>query len=135
MTVTEWSPSESEQLVEVYNAQAAEIPYEYPVDSKTLAEAYSRPHPDFADGCLLAFEEHGAPLGSVHVGSIPHDDDSGERTGLIRHLCFPRDRRDVGGKLLECAHEYLGPLASTCQAFNYRYGYTCTWYNHLKSPW
>ena len=134
-SVTEWHPSECQQLVEVYNAQAAEIPYEYPVDPETFVEAYSRPDPNFADGRLFACQEHGTPLGLVHVGTIPREDGRDERTGLIRHLCFPRNRRDVGGKLLECAHEYLRPLASTGQAFNYGYGYACTWYNHLKSPW
>ena len=135
MTISEWKPSDSEQLAEAYNVQAAEIPYDYPVDHETFVDAFSRPNPDFSDGRLLVSEQHGHPQGFIHVGTVPSDGDSGERDGLIRHLCFPRDRRDVGQALLERAYEHLGPLASTCQAFNYRFGYTCTWYSHLKSPW
>lgn len=136
MTISEWNPSDSGRLTAAYNAQAVEIPYDdYPVDPETLVDALSLPNPDFSDGRLFVSEDGGDPKGFIHVGTIPGDGDSGERHGLVRYLCFPRDRRDIGQALLDSAHEYLNPLASTCRAFDHRYPYSCMSHPCLKSPW
>ena len=136
MTISEWDPSNAGRLTKAYNAQAVEIPYDdYPVDPETLVDALSLPNPDFSDGRLFVSEHGGGPKGFIHVGNLPGDGDSEERQGLIRYLCFPRDRRDVGQALLDSAHEYLGPLASSCRAFDHRFAYSCMSHPCLKSPW
>jgi len=136
MTISEWKPSDSGRLTEAYNAQAVEIPYDdYPVDPETLVAALSLPNPDFSDGRLFVSEDGGDPKGFIHVGTIPDRGDSGKRESLIRYLCFPRDRRDIGQVLLDSAHEYLNPLASTCRVFDHRFAYTCMSRPCLKSRW
>ena len=141
--ISEWSPSDSGRLAEAYNAQAVEIPYDdYPVDPETLVDALSLSNSygpgnkacDFSDGRIFVSENGGDPNGFIHVGTIPGDGDSGERHSLVRYLCFPRDRRDVGQALLDRAHEYLNPLASAHhRAFDFLY--SCMSAPFLKSPW
>jgi ribosomal protein S18 acetylase RimI-like enzyme len=141
--ISECSPSDAGRLAEAYNAQVVEIPYDdHPVDPQTLVDALSlsdfygpgkKPF-DFSDSRIFASDNGGDANGFIHVGTIPGDDGSGERRGLIRYLCFPRNRRDVGQALLDSAHEYLSPLASAHhRAFDFLY--SCMSAPFLKSPW
>ena len=135
MSIEQWDFSESAPLAELYNVHAAEIPYEYPVDQENFVESITCPTENLTEEVLLVAVEGSQPRGYIHVGMIPNDDSS-EKRGLIRFLVFPRDRRATGQALLDHAHEYLRGLgASAFQAFNYGFGYPCTWYGHLKSPW
>ena len=135
MSIKQWDFSESAPLTELYNAHAGEIPYEYPMAPENFVASITRPTENLTEEVLLVAVEASQPRGYVHVGMIP-DDDSSEKRGLIRFLAYPRDNRAVGQTLLDHAHEYLRGLgASSFQAFNYGFGYPCTWYGHLKSPW
>ena len=136
MQIKQWDFSESAPLAELYNVHAAEIPYEYPVDQDSFVEAIARPNETLKEEVLLVAVETGQPKGYIHAGIIPNNDSSDEKIGLIRFLAFPRTRRAIGQTLLDHAHEYLRTLGvSTFQAFNYGFGYPCTWFGHLKSPW
>lgn len=135
MIIEQWNSSDSAPLAEVYNLHAAEIPYEYQASQDNFVTSITRPTKNLVDEILLVAVDAGQPKGYVHVGMVV-DGDSPDKKGLIRFFAFPRNNRGVGQALVDHAHVYLRDLgASTCRAFDYGFGYPCTWFGHLKSPW
>ena len=135
MNIERWGLPESGSLVEVYNTHAVEIPYEYQVSHENFVESIRRPTRNLTEEGLVVALEASHPKGYIHVGLVS-EGDSSEKIGLIRFFAFPRNNREMGQALLDHAHTYFRGLGvSSYQAFNSSFGYPCTWYGHLKSPW
>ena len=135
MQIEKWSLAESAPLADLYNAHAVEVPYEHPVSPENLVLSITRPTPGLREEALWVAVEAGQPKGYVHVGVVA-EGESPATTGLIRFLAFPRSNRRMGQALLDQAHAYLGDRGvANYRAFGYRFGYPCTWFDQLKSPW
>lgn len=134
LRITQWDRSDFGQIAELFNQLEAEIPYSRPVDPESFCASIAEPAGDLHQEFLLVATEAGQPRGYVHAGLIIGDEDP--RRGAIRSLSFPRDRRQIGQALLDSVHQKLGELgASKYQALTGKFGYRCTWYASLKSPW
>jgi GNAT superfamily N-acetyltransferase len=135
MNIEQWCLTEAAPLAEIYNGHAAEIPFEHSVSQENFVEAITRPTKHLGNELLFVAVNAGQPKGFVHVGMVAAEDSPNQK-GLIRFLAFPRNERGMGQALVDRAHAYLHGLgASACQAFDYRFGYPCTWVGSLKSPW
>ena len=134
MRITLLDQADFGQVAELFNELEADVPYSRPVDSESFCSTITEPIDDLDQEFLLLATEAGQPRGYVHAGLIRGEEDPPR--GVIRSLAFPRDRRQIGQALLDSMHRNLAELgASRYQALTGKFGYRCTWYASLKSPW
>ena len=99
-----------EELTTAYNAFTARVPHCYQVEPHELGRALAGELDSVEDEHRLASQVVGVAnddglVGFVHVGE--REDEEQQRHGLIRFLCYPRGRRDVGQALLEWAENWF----------------------------
>ena len=106
-------------LVHLYNAGTADVPFCDPVSQETFADTVRWTRLEGSGAMnrqsLLVAMEHGGPAGFAHVaiGSVPHGslpdawEADGRDIGAIRFMTYPRGRRGIGQALLDAAQAHL----------------------------